>query len=173
MLDAVNKLSKLLSAKQKRHALAVFGLMLLAAVFEFVSVTLFLPFVSILAQPNIMLSNRYLSALKDASGLASVTEFAVVLGLITMLVIWTSMLVRACNVYFISRFGFSVMHALSLDMMRLNLAREYLFYLKQNTADLTRTVLIDAEEVVGRSCSRSCGSCSTPSFPSSSWRCWC
>ena len=148
MLDAVNKLSKLLSAKQKRHALAVFGLMLLAAVFEFVSVTLFLPFVSILAQPNIMLSNRYLSALKDASGLASVTEFAVVLGLVTMLVIWTSMLVRACNVYFISRFGFSVMHALSLDMMRLNLAREYLFYLKQNTADLTRTVLIDAEEVV-------------------------
>jgi ABC-type multidrug transport system fused ATPase/permease subunit len=148
MLDAVNKLSKLLSAKQKRHALAVFGLMLLAAVFEFVSVTLFLPFVSILAQPNIMLSNRYLSALKDASGLASVTEFAVVLGLVTMLVIWTSMLVRACNVYFISRFGFSVMHALSLDMMRLNLARKYLFYLKQNTADLTRTVLIDAEEVV-------------------------
>ena len=48
------------------------------------------------------------------------------------------MLVRACNVYFISRFGFSVMHALSLDMMRLNLARDYLFYLKQNTADLTR-----------------------------------
>ena len=38
MLDAVNKLSKLLSAKQKRQALAVFGLMLLAAVFEFVSV---------------------------------------------------------------------------------------------------------------------------------------
>ena len=35
------------------------------------------------------------------------------------------MLVRACNVYFISRFGFSVMHALSLDMMRLNLARDY------------------------------------------------
>ena len=58
------------------------------------------------------------------------------------------MLVRACNVYFISRFGFSVMHALSLDMMRLNLARDYLFYLKQNTADLTRTVLIGAEEVV-------------------------
>ena len=58
------------------------------------------------------------------------------------------MLVRACNVYFISRFGFSVMHALSLDMMRLNLARDDLFYLKQNTADLSRAVLIGAEEVV-------------------------
>jgi ABC-type multidrug transport system fused ATPase/permease subunit len=148
MHDAVNKLHKLLSAKQKRQALAVFGLMLLAAVFEFLSVTLLFPFVSILAQPNIVLSNRYLSALKSASGLTTVTEFTVLLGLITVLVIWTSMLVRACNVYFISRFGFSVMHALSLDMMRLNLARDYMFYLKQNTADLTRTILIDAEGVV-------------------------
>ena len=148
MLDAVNKLAKLLSAKQRRQALAVFGLMLLAAVLEFSSVTLFLPFVSILSQPSIVHSNRYLGALKDASGLESLTEFTVLLGLITVLVIWASMLVRAANVYFISRFGFSVMHALALDMMRLNLARDYAFYLKQNTADLTRTVLIGTEEVV-------------------------
>ena len=148
MLDAVNKLNKLLSAKQKRQALAVFGLMLLAAVFEFLSVTLFLPFVSILAQPNIILTNRYLSALKDASGLASVTEFTVLLGLITVLVIWTSMLVRACNVYLINRFCFSVLHALTLSMMRLHLARDYAFYLERNTADLTRTVLVEAEKVV-------------------------
>ena len=148
MLDAVNKLITLLSAKQKRQALAVFGLMLLAAILEFASVTLFLPFVSILSQPSIVHSNRYLGALKDASGLESLTEFTVLLGLITVLVIWASMLVRAANVYFISRFGFSVMHALALDMMRLNLARDYAFYLKQNTADLTRTVLIGTEEVV-------------------------
>jgi ABC-type multidrug transport system fused ATPase/permease subunit len=148
MLDAVNKLITLLSAKQKRQALAVFGLMLLAAILEFSSVTLFLPFVSILSQPSIVHSNRYLGALKDASGLESLTEFTVLLGLITVLVIWASMLVRAANVYFISRFGFSVMHALALDMMRLNLARDYAFYLKQNTADLTRTVLIGTEEVV-------------------------
>jgi ABC-type multidrug transport system fused ATPase/permease subunit len=148
MLDAVNKLITLLSAKQKRQALAVFGLMLLAAILEFASVTLFLPFVSILSQPSIVHSNRYLGALKDASGLESLTEFTVLLGLITVLMIWASMLVRAANVYFISRFGFSVMHALALDMMRLNLARDYAFYLKQNTADLTRTVLIGTEEVV-------------------------
>src|SRR5262245_38348404 len=148
MLDAVNKLIKLLSAKQKRQALAVFGLMLLAAILEFSSVTLFLPFVSILSQPSIVHTNRYLGALKDASGLASLTEFTVLLGSITVLVIWASMLVRAANVYFISRFGFSVMHALALDMMRLNLARNYAFYLKQNTADLTRTVLAGTEEVV-------------------------
>ena len=146
--DALNKLIKLLSAKQKRQALAVFGLMLLAAVFEFLERHPILPFVSVLAQPNIMLSNRYLSALKDASGLTTVTEFTIMFGLITAFVIWTSMLVRACNIYFISRFGFSVMHALSLDMMRLNLARDYVFYLKQNTADLTKTVLVGAEESV-------------------------
>ena len=173
MLDAVDKLSKLLSAKQKRQALGVFGLMLLAAVFEFVSVTLFLPFVSILTQPSIVLSNRYLSALKDALGLATATEFAVLLGLTTVLVIWVSMLVRACNVYFISRFGFSVMHALSLDMMRLNLSRDYLFYLKQNTADLTRRSCSAPRRSSEACCCRSCGPCSTPSSPSSSWRCWC
>ena len=32
--------------------------------------------------------------------------------------------------------------------MRLNLARDYVFHLKQNTADLSRTVLIGAEEIV-------------------------
>ena len=42
--------------------------MLLAAVFEFVSVTLFSPLhLHSSPRPNIMLSNRYLSALKDAS----------------------------------------------------------------------------------------------------------
>ena len=148
MLDAVDKLSKLLSAKQKRQAVGVFALMILAAVFEFLSVTLFLPFVSILTQPGIVLSNRHLSALKDTLGLATATDFAVLLGLTTVLVIWVSMLVRACNVYFISRFGFSVMHTLSLNLMRLNLSRDYLFYLKQNTADLSRAVLLGAEEIV-------------------------
>jgi ABC-type multidrug transport system fused ATPase/permease subunit len=148
MLDAVDKLGKLLSAKQKRQAVGVFALMILAAVFEFLSVTLFLPFVSILTQPGIVLSNRHLSALKDALGLATATDFAVLLGLTTVLVIWVSMLVRACNVYFISRFGFSVMHTLSLNLMRLNLSRDYLFYLKQNTADLSRAVLLGAEEIV-------------------------
>ena len=148
MLDAVDKLSKLLSAKQKRQAVGVFALMILAAVFEFLSVTLFLPFVSILTQPGIVLSNRHLSALKDALGLATATDFAVLLGLTTVLVIWVSMLVRACNVYFISKFGFSVMHTLSLNLMRLNLSRDYLFYLKQNTADLSRAVLLGAEEIV-------------------------
>src|SRR5262245_65040910 len=128
MRDVVHKLNTLLSVKQKRQAVGVLVLMVLAAAFEFLSVTLFLPFVSILAQPSMMLSNRHLSALKDTLGLASATDFAVLLGLMTVLVIWMSMLVRACNVYFISKFGFSVMHKLSLNMLRFNLLRCYPFY---------------------------------------------
>jgi ATP-binding cassette, subfamily B, bacterial PglK len=148
MHDAVNKLNKLLSAKQKRQALAAFGLMVLAAAFEFSSVTLFLPFVAILARPSIIHSNPYLSFLKAITGVQSATDFSILLGLITVLVIWTSMVVRAFNVYTINRFCFSVLHVLTLNMMRLHLARDYTFYLKRNTADLTKTVLIEAEKVV-------------------------
>jgi ABC-type multidrug transport system fused ATPase/permease subunit len=148
MRDALGKLNKLLSAKQKRQALVAFGLMVLAAVFEFLSVTLFLPFVAILARPNVVLSNPYLSSLKAMTGVTSVANFSILLGLITVLVIWASMLVRAFNVYTINRFCFSVLHELTVDMMRLHLARDYTFYLKRNTADLTRTVLIEAEKVV-------------------------
>lgn len=148
MREAFYKLNKLLSTSQKRQAVAVFGLMVVAAVLEFLSVTLFLPFVAILAQPNLVFSNAYLSQLCAVLGITSVTKFTILLGLIIALVIWTSMLVRALNVHSINRFGFSVLHALALDMMRLHLARDYSFYLNKNTGDLAKTVLVETEKVI-------------------------
>ena len=68
-----------------------------------------------------------------------------------IILIVLSTLIKLFTIYATYRFTFSREHSISLRLFRGYLNQPYSWFLNQHSADLSRSVLADVREVVGRS----------------------
>src|SRR5690625_7018314 len=86
MRDVLQKLAYLLTAREKRNGVILFGLMFIGALMEVIGVGAIPAFVGVISMPDRLLENQYVRYVYDAVGMQSTQDkpFSAALGLIVV-----------------------------------------------------------------------------------------
>ncbi|WP_018140855.1 ABC transporter ATP-binding protein [Thioalkalivibrio sp. ALJ7] len=148
MLNTIRKLHALLDAPGRRRAYLMLVLIVALAFVEMVGVASIMPFVMVLANPEVVETNRHLNAVYTALGFESTDRFMFFLGIVMMLALLTTITFKALVTYLMQRFMHMRSYALSRHLVESYLRQPYDHFLNRNSADLGKSILAEAGQVV-------------------------
>ncbi len=149
MIKILKKMNRLLDAKQKRLMVLIVFLMLIGGVLESLSISVVIPVIEVLLDPEAVVNNKYFAALYNGLGLTSVTQFTIVmmLALIGAFVLKNLFLFLQSVVQL--RFVYTNQFTTSRKMMINFMNRPYEYYLNADTAVIQRSITSDVNNMYG------------------------
>ncbi len=138
----------LMSAKQRWRLLPLIALMLAAGIFELAGVASIVPFLAVLANPQVVTERAELQVLYEWTGATDTFDLLRIMGLIVFIAIIGSIMVKATTLYFITQFVRSMAIDLGVVRLRRYLMQPYEWFLAQHTADLGKSVLEEVQQIV-------------------------
>jgi len=141
---------ELLERRERRGALLVLAVALVAAASSVVMLGSIMPFLSVLADPDSIRAVPQLNWAYETFGFTSDRSFLVALGLASLLVIVLAMSVQVLRLYVVARFAQMRVHALSCRLMASYLGQPYEYFLDHHSGDMGTRVLAEAQQVVNR-----------------------
>ena len=148
MLDIYRKVFSLLDDHERRRAFLVFLVMLVIGVSEVAGVASIMPFIAVLANPDVVLSNGYLARVYAVVGFQSKDNFVSALGAAFFLVLVGTLALRALGTWTQLRFTQNRSQAWSGRLIATYLHQPYEWYLNRHSADLTSSILGEVDAVV-------------------------
>jgi ABC-type multidrug transport system fused ATPase/permease subunit len=148
MLESYRKLFAILSASERRRTGALLVVLLLVAVAETAGVASVMPFIAVLANPEVVETNKYLAWAYRTFGFTSRDDFLRVMGFVFLVVTVGSLSVRALGLWAQLRFVHNRGYVWSTRLMAAYLRHPYEWYLNRHTANLSTSILSEVNEVV-------------------------
>lgn len=145
--DAFGKLNFILSAEQKKYGVVMLVLSLLAAVFEMIGVSVILPLMQVMLQPDELWDRWYV---RDITGILHVETNTGLVFLICFLVILVYIIK---NMYFIfysyvtTRYANKIKKELSVRVLQAYMQQGYLFFVNHNSGRLLQGMGGDVSSV--------------------------
>ena len=144
----LKKILSLLTPKERRRAYLLLIMILIMAFLEMVGVASVMPFVSVLANPEVVQTNVYLAAVYDYLGFEDARSFMFFLGLAMLFFLIGSIAFKALTTYAILRFTHMRGYSLSRKLVQSYLRQPYDWFLNKHSADLGKSILSEAQQVV-------------------------
>lgn len=144
----VKKLVSILTVAERRRLAVVFAIIVFAAVLDASGVASILPFIAVLANPELIQSNRILAYFYDLFGFVSVNQYLIFLGLLVLIFLLTSSVIRAINVYTVLRYTQMREYAIGSRVLECYLCQPYTWFLSRHTGDLASGILSEVNTVV-------------------------
>jgi ATP-binding cassette, subfamily B, bacterial PglK len=141
----------LLTKEEIYSAVKLLILIIVAGIFDLLGVAAVLPFMSVASDPSYIESNKMISYIYHYFEFDDHNSFVLFLGLWLIILIILSTIIKVTTIYFTHSFTFKREHSLSLRFLKGFLNQPYSWFVNQHRADLSRTILADVREVVGRS----------------------
>jgi len=118
------------------------------AVLQMASLVSILPFMAVLANPEIVRSNEYLAAAYRFLNFDSTDNFLLLLGGIMLVMLIVGNAFSAFTQWSIFRFNNLSGHNLSRRLLSQYLNQPYSFFLNRNSAELTKNLMVEVNRVV-------------------------
>ena len=149
MIKILKKMNRLLDAKQKRLMVLIVFLMLIGGILESLSISVVIPVIEVLLDPDAVMNNKYMSWLYNGLHLQSITQFTIVMmcALIGAFVL-KNLFLFLQNVVQL-RFVYTNQFATSRKMMINFMNRPYEYYLNADTAVIQRSITSDVNNMYG------------------------
>lgn len=149
MFKILKKMNRLLDAKQKRLMVLIVFLMLIGGILESLSISVVIPVIEVLLDPDAVVNNKYMAWLYNTLHLQSITQFTIVmmLALIGAFVLKNLFLFLQSVVQL--RFVYTNQFATSRKMMINFMNRPYEYYLNADTAVIQRSITSDVNNMYG------------------------
>jgi len=144
LINLIKKIKIIIAPQEKWQLLVLFVSILLMALFQTLGVVSILPFMNIVMQPEIIESNRWLNWLYNSLGFTNVNSFIIFIGILMLLIIIIGNLTSALATWLKIRFVWSKNHNISSTLLKKYLSLPYVYFLTQNTADLSKNILSEA-----------------------------
>lgn len=138
----------LFAPTEKRRAVVMLGLVILMALAETLGVLSIMPFLSVLARPEIVNEQPALQMFYRFSGAADMREFILALGLATMAVVVLSSAFKIVTLHLLNRFVHFQRHSISARLLSRYLHQPYEFFLTRNPSLLGKNVLSEVDQLV-------------------------
>lgn len=151
MIETIRKLLNLLDARERRNALLLFFMMLGMGIMEVVGVVSIVPFIAVVANPDIIESNKYFSAVYGYLGFSDYQSFLVFLGLCVFALTVGRLVFTACTRWAMIRFSHMRGYTLGSRLLRGYMGRPYTFFIDRHSADLGKSVLSEVNLVIQKS----------------------
>ncbi|MFW6200658.1 MAG: ABC transporter transmembrane domain-containing protein, partial [Gemmatimonadota bacterium] len=117
-------------------------------IIETSSVASIMPFMAVVANPELIQENEMLAWIGSVSGAESYSGFLLVLALLVLLILLLSHGFIALTTWLVAKFVWRKHHALSQRLLTRYLAQPYPFFLGRNTSELSEHLLREIETVV-------------------------
>lgn len=138
---AARQLLDLMSAPERRRLWLLVPTVTLNALIQLVGIASIMPFLALIADPGVIQEQALLRWLYDALGFGSPSAFLIFVGAGVLTALIASNLIAAWTHLQTLRFAFDMNHTLSVRMLRMYLAKPYVFFLGQNSAGLAKNIL--------------------------------
>ena len=136
--DVWKKYRFILTASQKRWGIVVVIMTLIGAVFETLGVSVIIPLVQVIMNPEMLLDNPYSASVIHALHLESRAQMIMASGVAVILVYMGKNAFLFFLSYVRAKYACKVQRELSVEMMKSYLGRGYSFFLNSNTGTLLR-----------------------------------
>jgi ABC-type multidrug transport system fused ATPase/permease subunit len=150
MFETFRKLLDLLTPAERRRGYLLVGLIVLEGLVQMIGIASILPFLAVLANPEVIETNARLNALYTGLGFESPHRFLVFLGVAIFCLVFFGLLFRTFTHYAIYRFVFLRGYAISSRLLAGYLGQPYGWFLNQHSAQLGANILADVQKVVGQ-----------------------
>lgn len=146
MISIIKKFNRLLERSQKKKVIILSFMMLVGACLESLGVSLMLPLVSVIMQPDIMKTNRWIAIICRIFGIHSYRDF-VVLCIIALIIIFViKNLFLILQYYAQARFVFNNRLATQCRLLHTFMMRPYEYYLNVNSGEIIRVLQRDVKQ---------------------------
>ena len=140
MLSASKKLYQLLTQKDRVKFVLLFGLMLIGMMLEVIGIGMIPVFISSVADPDLLLNNRYATRFLTFMGIQESRELLIAGGITLIAVFFVKGAYTIGLNYARSRFVYGRFQSISSALFKTYLFSPYTYHLNRNTADLIRNV---------------------------------
>jgi len=121
--------------------------MLIMAFMEMIGVASIMPFVAVLANPDVIETNSYLAKAYNALSFSNPESFLFFLGLVVFILFVSSLAFKALTSYAIMRFSNMRQHTIACRLLSAYLRQPYDYFLSRNTADMGKSILSEVGQV--------------------------
>lgn len=146
MLAVIKKINRLLDKAQKKQMTFLFFMMLISAFLEVLGVSMMLPLVTVIMDPDIIQTNELAKRACEVLGIATHTQFMLsCIVILTMVFIGKNLFIMArhyVQASFVSRSRLHMQHR----MLHSFLMRPYEYYLYAETAEILRVIGSDVPQ---------------------------
>ena len=147
MFAVLNKFNKLLNNKQKKRLLILAFVTVIGAFLEVIGVSLMLPLVTAIMQPDIINSNKYIAYICNILDLHSYRTFVIVCIIAVIFVFIFKDLFLMMQYYIQARFVYNNQFAMQQRMLNGFINRPYEFFLTAESGEILRVIQSDITKV--------------------------
>jgi len=147
----LRKLLQLLTLPERKRAGLLLGMILVTALLDMIGVASIMPFMAVLANPELVETNAILKASYVASsnlGVNTPEQFLFALGLLVFILLVVSLTVKALTTYAQLRFTLMREYSIGKRLVEGYLHQPYSWFLSRHSADLGKTILSEVSTVV-------------------------
>lgn len=142
------KILSLLTRTEKLRLVILLGAVLVAGLIDVLGVSSILPFMAVVAKPEIVQTNAYLNQVYQWSGATDVNGFLFGLGMLTLVISLISNAFALCVQWAILKFSHGLGYSLSLRVIKTYLHQPYSFFLDRNSSTLSLNATGEVDGVV-------------------------
>lgn len=147
MKTDIKRFWQMLTKQEKRHSVLMLMLVVLMAFAETAGVVSIMPFLSVLARPDIVQDNAALTWLYNRFAFNSHQEFITALGIASIVLVVGSSAFKTVTLHTVNRFTFLLRHSISARLLSGYLHQPYEFFLTYNPSELSRNVLSEIDQL--------------------------
>lgn len=148
MNNSLLKIWEILTPLDKRKLGTVSILVIGMTIIESIGVVSIMPFLAVLANQESVQQNFLLKKMYSWFQAENTNQFIVYLGLASLLIVVFSAGLKIITQYSLNRFSSLQRHYFSSRLLEVYLNQNYSFFIQRNSADLTKILLNDVDQVV-------------------------
>ena len=148
MLTTARKLLDLLSHREKVQLYLIFAGLVVLAFIDMAGVASIMPFIAVVANPNVIHTNEWLKLAYESFGFASIRSFLFLVGMLVLGLLVLGNVSKALASWVGLRYDNRLNYMLARRLLASYLARPYEFFLHRNTAELGKNVLSETRLLV-------------------------
>lgn len=153
-METLKKLLQILTIHERKRAVLLLGMILAMALLDLIGVASILPFIAVLANPQLVETNIALSTafqIVRHLGISTIENFFFLLGILVFVLLIVSLGFKALVIYAQLRFTQMREYSLSKRLVEGYLRQPYSWFLNRHSADLGKTILSEVRTVIGGS----------------------
>jgi ABC-type multidrug transport system fused ATPase/permease subunit len=147
-MPTIRKILALFTPKERRRGYLLLVMILVMGFLDTVGVASIMPFMAVLGNPNVVETNRWLALAYNRLEFADPQEFLLFLGAVVFAALAGSIIFKALTQWALLRFAHMRNHSISCQLLEGYLGRPYIWFLSRHSADLGKSILSEAGQVV-------------------------
>lgn len=149
IVSQLKKLIEMLSFDERRQAILLLGMILVMALLDVVGVASIMPFIAVLAKPELIESNALLFWIYQTFGFVDRQSFLYFLGVTSFVLLIASLGFKALSTYVQLRFTLMREYSIGKRLLQGYLHQPYIWFLNRHSADLGKSILSEVSSVIG------------------------